>query len=62
MNEKILKVVEAMIENRWYLMQHGGDEVARRASAQHVELIGMKLLLTNPEYLASMYDLYVKEG
>ena len=64
MNEKkLLEVLEGMIGNRWYIAQHTYGNVSKRATIQAVELEGVRLLFTDPEYRELMYALYVdKEG
>ena len=55
--EQIQAILDKMIENRWITAQHGGTASAR-ATTQHVELMGVKLLLTDPEYRARIAKLY----
>lgn len=66
MNEKeemILKILEKMLENRWGLAGYSNKEISRRAKTGAVELEGVRLLFTDPEYREKMFALYVeKEG
>lgn len=59
--EQIQAILDKMIESRWITAQHGGKVSSARAMTQHAELIGVKLLLTDPEYRARIAKLYEVE-
>ena len=62
MNEKKLReALDGMIKNRWCIAYNTDGDESKRARIQAVELEGVRMMITNPDCLDAIHELYTKE-